>query len=379
MLLDRCLHPSLTDDSDTLYKARVLVSILWIYIAIISAVDIWLSISEQISQTGRYFALSICISMQVGFLISLWLLRFKAWFLAAAHLMVGATAFGIAAGVAVSGGPMMAPATPMNILPIIMAFVLINKRAGLLWTQIILTLHIGFIIASTQGFAFPQLLSERSLPMQHLSHWLIIYSAMIGLMFVYDSLNSRLKAERDAERQKFRHLASHDPLTNLANRLQFDDNLEQSLHRSDRHKNMTALLFIDLDGFKPINDSLGHDAGDVVLKTISQRLQKNLRGMDTVARLGGDEFGVILEDITDITNLNDIACKLLEIIAQPIKELPEQPAVSGSIGISLYPAHTRQKTTLIKYADTAMYAAKRDKNRWCLFLPEMVDDTFLQE
>ena len=172
---------------------------------------------------------------------------------------------------------------------------------------------------------------------------------------------------KNAEKQRFEHLASHDPLTKLANRLQFDICLTKSMNRGDRHNKMTALFFIDLDGFKPINDTLGHDAGDTVLTEISDRLKSSVREMDTVARLGGDEFGIIIEDIGDKNQLIAIANKVLKSLARPIKGIKSQPTVTGSIGIAIYPLHAGDKEELVKLADTAMYEAKKEKNKFCMY------------
>ncbi len=367
MFLDRYIHPSLKGDFDSLYKARVLKSILFIFIAIISVVNVWLSTSDNISAYGKPFALVICLSMQMVYFISLMLVRLKGAYLTSVHLTIIMTFLGVTGGTYLSGGALYAPATSMNILPIIMAFVLVNKSAGVIWTLITLCVHVGFVLMQNIGFIFPQMLSADTYPIQHLTHWFVIYSSLIGLMFVFNTLNSRLKLERDNERKKFQHLASHDPLTNLANRLQFDESLIASLERSDRNGKLTALLFIDLDKFKPINDTYGHDVGDLVLKEVGLRLKDNLRNMDTVARLGGDEFGIILEDINDIKSLDDIAEKLLHALKEPIDLLTEKHKVSASIGISLYPLHTANKAQLLKFADNAMYVAKKNKAPWQLY------------
>lgn len=374
MILDSCINTTLRQNFEVLYKARVLTAIIFVYFSIISAVDIWLIFSQHIHGLGLVAALLICGSMQSAYICALLLLKYKGLFQLVAHFTIALTAIGIAGGIAVSGGPLTAPATPMNILPITMAFVLINKRAGLIWTQIILAAHMSFMALQAHGFNFPQMLPEQIMELQHMAHWLIIYSAMIGLMVVYDSLNNRLKTELNAERNKFQHMASHDPLTNLANRLQFDENLKKSLSRSDRYGKSTALFFLDLDGFKPINDSLGHDAGDIVLQEISRRLQSNVRELDTVARLGGDEFGIILEDINDSTKLEKIADKLLAIISKPITTLKNDPIVTGSIGIAIYPNHCKQKDELVKHADLAMYKAKEKHNGWVLYYDELNTD-----
>ena len=371
MIIDRYIPGAFKRNYETHYKARVFFSVVTLYSALLLLIELWLLFIAPASEQGKMLGTIILASMLFAYFLSVIIARFSFSLTIPAHLIIGATVISIACGIAISGGPLYAPAIAMNILPIIMAFILIGKRAGLVWTQIILTLHVSFIVASAYGIQFVQLLPSGELPSQHLAHWLITYTAMIGLMFVFDSLNTRLKAERDAERLRFEHLASHDPLTNLANRLQFDISLNKSMNRGDRHQKMTALLYIDLDGFKPINDSLGHDAGDVVLREIATRLEHNVRNMDTVARLGGDEFGIILEEISDPAKLGAIAEKLLKAVSRPIRQLASKPSVSASIGIAVYPLHTNSKEELIKYSDLAMYSAKQEKNRWIMYSDNM--------
>ena len=367
MLLDSCIHSSLRTNAELFYKARVLSAIICVYFAIITAVDIWLLFFSHSRGAGLQTALLICVGMQLSYISALFLLRSKGLYSIIANLIIGITSLGITGGIATSGGPLIAPATPLNILPIIMAFVLINKRAGIIWTQLILASHCSLIAAESYGFSFPQMLAVEFMGLQHIAHWIIIYTALMGLMIVHSSLSDDLKQALNDERSKFKHMASHDPLTGLANRHQFDENLSKSLNRSDRHQKSTALFFLDLDGFKPINDTLGHDVGDIVLQEISIRLQQNVRELDTVARLGGDEFAIVLEDVEHDNDIKMIANKLLNIIQQPIEQIPSKPSVSGSIGISKYPQHSEDKIQLIKCADIAMYKAKHSKNAWVYY------------
>jgi len=166
--------------------------------------------------------------------------------------------------------------------------------------------------------------------------------------------------------------ANHDPLTGLANRNLFYDRLRQGIHKSKRNNSKIALLFIDLDIFKDINDSLGHDVGDALLKQVAQRLTTSIRKEDTVSRIGGDEFTIIMENINDIKLVSDKAFVLREEIAKPYKILEHIIHISCSIGISIYPDDTTQVNHLIKYADTAMYKAKAEgRNRQWFYSNEM--------
>ncbi len=154
------------------------------------------------------------------------------------------------------------------------------------------------------------------------------------------------------------YLAFHDPLTNLPNRSLFRDRLEQSLNRAHRQESMVALLFLDLDRFKTINDSLGHSLGDRLLKEVASRLGGCAREIDTVARLGGDEFTIILEDIEHPDQAVLVAQKVLDVLVEPFTVDGREFHITASIGIALYPLDEKEADALIKAADTAMYHAK---------------------
>ncbi|MBE9207118.1 CHASE2 domain-containing protein [Nostoc sp. LEGE 06077] len=173
--------------------------------------------------------------------------------------------------------------------------------------------------------------------------------------------NTELKLKED----HLRYLAYHDPLTGLSNRKFFVEQLYESLQWSQNNNLFLGLLFIDLDGFKQINDTLGHDMGDRLLVIIAQRLSNCLRGSDTVSRLGGDEFTVILRAIPDVQVAARVAEKILVSITEPIVLSGYTTKISASIGISVYPINSQDVETLIKQADSAMYRAKHlGKNRY---------------
>jgi len=187
----------------------------------------------------------------------------------------------------------------------------------------------------------------------------------------YVAAFSDISAMRRAEEQ-LNHLTHHDPLTGLPNRLLFHDRLEQTLARAQREEGRCAVLFFDLDGFKVINDTLGHSSGDLLLQTIAARLKRSLRSNDTAARLGGDEFVVLLEHIAHPEDAARIARKLLAALAQPVELGVERVTVSASAGISVYPDNGRARDALLRAADTAMYSAKaQGRNRYCFYTEEL--------
>lgn len=164
--------------------------------------------------------------------------------------------------------------------------------------------------------------------------------------------------ERKQIEEHMRHMAQHDPLTNLPNRALFADRLEQALRSAQRHRTQLALMFIDLDDFKVVNDHYGHELGDELLKQVSQAMTVNLRAADTVARMGGDEFVVLLDDITGPEEAHTVAEKIRHACAQPfqVRQIPMH--ISTSIGLALYPHDALTDADLIRAADQAMYQAK---------------------
>jgi len=166
-------------------------------------------------------------------------------------------------------------------------------------------------------------------------------------------------------------LAYYDPLTGLPNRRLFLDLLDRSLTRSSRGERMVALMFLDLDRFKLINDSLGHGIGDLLLKSVASRMTGCVRSSDTVARLGGDEFTVILENLSSPEDAARIAQKLLDAVAAPMVLEGHEVFPSASIGISLYPTDHVDRDELIGGADTAMYAAKEEGHAFRFFSADM--------
>lgn len=171
--------------------------------------------------------------------------------------------------------------------------------------------------------------------------------------------------------QRIKYLASHDALTGLPNRAMFGHTLTVGMETARQHGRMMAMLFVDLDGFKVINDTLGHEAGDKLLQEIAARLKHTLRSNDMIARLGGDEFVVLVQELTDTTQVAAVARKILASIALPIELSGQQCRVSASIGISTFPTDGQDEKSLLKKADQAMYVAKQSgKNRFQFYSPD---------
>lgn len=165
--------------------------------------------------------------------------------------------------------------------------------------------------------------------------------------------------ERKKAQERLTYFAQHDPLTGLINRALFRDRLIHAMARSKRKDHPLAVMLLDLDRFKAVNDTLGHDIGDQLLKEVAARLMECVREVDTVARLGGDEFTAILEGISGEEDVLVVAKRIVESIGTPFQIGPHRISIGVSIGITLYPSDDEDLDELLRHADKAMYAAKQ--------------------
>lgn len=185
---------------------------------------------------------------------------------------------------------------------------------------------------------------------------------------VLSDITSRKQME-----ERLSYAANHDPLTRLPNRTLFHERLTRAIARAQRNHNLVALLFIDLDRFKQVNDTMGHLAGDMLLQQVAERLSSCIRQGDTVARLSGDEFTIILEDVQDPRDAAVVAHKVLRLLLEPIQLSGGEAHISSSIGVALYPSDAGDPHTLLKLADSAMYRAKHLGRNGCQFHSEAVN------
>jgi diguanylate cyclase (GGDEF)-like protein/PAS domain S-box-containing protein len=185
--------------------------------------------------------------------------------------------------------------------------------------------------------------------------------------------------ERKRSEEQIRHMATHDTLTELPNRIMFGQLLNHAIRSAKRHRRQLAVLFTDLDRFKIINDTLGHEAGDLLLKTIATRFKQTLRATDVVARLGGDEFVILVEEVDNPGQLVTVAQKILSTAMKPVPLMGEECRVTASVGISIYPKDGEDEQTLMKTADKAMYFAKEEgKNNYQFYSEGMKSQSIEQ-
>ena len=203
--------------------------------------------------------------------------------------------------------------------------------------------------------------------------WLLLsaqpmrYAGAVCLLVALANIDDRKRMQDDMRRK-----AMHDTLTGLPNRAMFMESLERAVHKSRRRAVRFSVLFIDLDRFKEVNDTMGHHAGDILLKAVSERLMAAVRQSDLVARLGGDEFVVLIEEHGGAEEVMIVAQKVLEMLQKPVAIDWREAAVSGSIGIASYPEDGTDLESLVKNADAAMYQAKeRGRNNFQFFSHEL--------
>lgn len=185
-------------------------------------------------------------------------------------------------------------------------------------------------------------------------------------VFVSNDISQHKRYEARLE-----HMAHHDALTGLPNRTLFEAELQTAIQRANRHGEVLGIMFVDLDNFKQINDTLGHAAGDKLLQTVASRLTGCLRECDLVARQGGDEFTVLLDGVKSLQDIATVAEKFITELARPMEIAGEPLSVTASIGISSFPEHGRDAASLLRNADKAMYLAKgQGRNAYCIHTPK---------
>jgi len=201
---------------------------------------------------------------------------------------------------------------------------------------------------------------------------LAIYALILGILLRYRRLFNEQEAARLVQEERIRHQAYHDTLTGLPNRASFAEHLEEGVRRARRTGWTLGVMFLDLDRFKVVNDSLGHDAGDQLLRVATERIRRSIRDSDMLFRMGGDEFTVLLESVRGPEETAAVAKRIIDAIAEPVQLHRHEIRITTSIGMALFPKDDPSGSRLVKSADTAMYRAKElGRNRFEFFTAEM--------
>jgi len=356
-------------DLDTLHRARILIGLLEVYFIILVSAAAFLWLFSPLDKQYVRIGCTITLSIAALFLILLIFHRRTGRFTLCCETTLAAAICVILFGIAITGGPIDSAVTPTLLIPAIMAFILEGRWLGNLWCLVIGTFLGTMIYYDLHGYHFIALIDPLRVRETRIGVICVDFVCILGLVLLYEITTNRLRRERDREHQRYVYQANHDSLTQLANRALFDTELDSKLLDDERREKGTfvALLFLDLNGFKPINDQFGHDVGDEVLKKVALRLRQNIRRDDLVARFGGDEFSIVAYDFKSEKELYAFAEKILLAIAAPMLLDNRELQVTGSLGIALFPRHAKDRAGLIKCADTAMYQSKMSGGGWHIY------------
>lgn len=355
------MEQHLPDDADR-FRAHLLLSIL-IAIDVLSALAalyFLLAAPLQMDPDTRRWALQLIIASAFIY-IALTGALLRGHFRIASLGTVAVALSSVGLAVLATAGLPTSPAVPMLLLPAIISFCLLGPRMGSLLAALIPCLCLlQWHLTENWGLQLPAAQSRMNPAMDALLINSLNYCLVIVVLLVYERVNHKLRCERDAERQRLAHFATHDDLTGLANRRHFMQRLHEACARCDRSGHQVAVLYIDLNGFKNINDSLGHDGGDRTLIQIARRLTGMLRRQDLVARLGGDEFAILIDPCNAQAEVHELCDRLQNTIAEPLNFDGGRFRVSASLGVVFYPSEGVAIDHVLQMADVAMYA---DKNR----------------
>jgi diguanylate cyclase (GGDEF)-like protein len=249
------------------------------------------------------------------------------------------------------------------VVPIFL-FLIAGRVRGVQWSVLTSIAVTSLLMLEQTGFEFPQTIPAEFLP----SFTLITFSTTLSLLvmglFTYESSFETFTARLTAERSHYAHEATKDPLTGLSNRKLFYERASEAVEFAIKHNHKAAILYVDLDEFKRINDAGGHKAGDEVLNVVAQRLEIAVRSIDTVARLGGDEFAIVLHGLEQANHAYFAADKLRHLLDEPFTLGGQTICAPGSIGVAIAPDDGVDIDDLLRCADSNMYREKASRQEF---------------
>lgn len=352
------------DRRDILYKARALVLVH--IVTLLTLGRLWRELQSYLLELGGLKVISPIVGI-IGavILISLALFRRTGSFTLAAHLYGASSTSTILCVIAVSGGFLVSPGMPWWPILLMLIFIMGGWSVAIVWAVAGLLLFLTGMNVETSWTI--NIFTPEHQRDAYVSSVILCGVHMMTVLWFLEFCQRQLLRRANVERDRALFSAAHDPLTGLANRRTFQQRVADISQRQRETGNLEAVLMIDLNDFKLVNDELGHQAGDQVLTTIARRLRSQIRRDDVAARLGGDEFAVLLCDMPRDTDVRGVVEKLYAAITAPISlEDGQTVTVGASIGIALDPCDGDTVDTLLHHADMAMYHAKA-RNRAYVF------------
>lgn len=349
---------------DARQRSKILIYVL--LVSILSAIVLTLAMGSFYlinSQPLFLAATMISLATTIGYLCTLWYFKRRQTVLPATNLYAFITLFSTVAPCVITGGISASPYLPLILVVPIFLFLIAGREYGIYWSMVAVISVATLMIMEAGGFVFPQIIPESTRALFAFTAWLTSLSLLLLGLIAYEMNSDKLTKRITKERSQYAHEARHDPLTGLANRKQFFARANEALSRSLSRQHKAAVIFIDLDDFKLINDSFGHEVGDEVLTVVARRLQSNIRSVDTVARIGGDEFAVVLYSLNDTKTAEHIVEKLQRVLKEPLVIGQHSLFAPGSIGLAVAPDQGQEAEDLLRKADEAMYRAKETRLR----------------
>lgn len=346
-------------------RSRVFVLVVLSLLACIASIYLWIGALIPMSPAGAQLTGRVLLGIGASGVVCLLAFKFFKSRMLAANLY-GVMLWGMLLYAAVFTGGINTPSLALFILLPVLLGVTGGTRAGMYWMIIVCATWLTLLLLDRSGYQFVQVIQPQNYNTA-LTLCLSLACLVVVIVVVqYELMNHVLRIGLARERESLEHLASHDQLTALPNRRSFIYQWDLSLARASRNNTRVAILFLDLDKFKAVNDNMGHSAGDQLLQEVASRLQKLLRSTDFVARWGGDEFAMIVENVGGIEDLERVASKLVATIHQPVVLDGQQVSVGVSIGGAVFPDQSRDGQELERMADRAMYNAKQSPTGFVL-------------
>lgn len=311
----------------------------------------------------------------LAYLVALILLKTTENLVLCANFLLTILTIVLTIGIQITGGYWDSPVLQLALQLPVTGFLLLGLRPGIFWVGVTAILCFGTYMSALLGFGYVQLLqSQELIDTMYVALQYTLLVIVGGALVIYEVINGQLTGILNEERNRFEHKASHDDLTGIPNRFEFFRRLKAGIGEAQNRGQKVAVVYIDLDGFKPINDLLGHHMGDEALKAVASRLSTILRLADTTARLGGDEFALILPGIRLPYDIDSIMPKVLAAIKEPITVNGVDMVVKASCGIAVFPVHSEDHSTLCRFADIAMYRAKDVQDTYVIYDESMKTD-----
>jgi diguanylate cyclase (GGDEF)-like protein len=357
---DRLLEDSLTD---TRLRGQILVRMLGI--SALSGVGLTIFLWALYTYSGEPLLLTATLIADItaaGYLGTLFFFQRKQHLLPATHSYALTTTFGTVTPCMITGGVSDSPYLSLVLVVPVFLFLIAGRKYGIFWSMVVVFCIAVLWIMELFGMEFPQVIPEALMAQFRFMTWLTTLCLLVLGLVIYERDSETLTRRIVAERSQLAHEASHDPLTGLSNRKLFFSRANEALDYTLDHRQKAAVIYVNLDDFKMINDGFGHDIGDEVLNAVAQRLKANVRSGDTVARLGGDEFAIVLHGIEQAEVAEFMVEKLWTVLQEPFAVGPHSLTATGSIGVAVAPDQGLDVDRLLRMADEAMYRAKGIRN-----------------